>query len=494
MLSKKELWEMDFQEWRETVTEQFEKGYGKSSQEAYEEFCKSNPDKIKDIDIEIFLGIEKDKYEENIHCAVRQGKPVPDNILKLYPGIEKEKPELINIKINRKILQNALTNIKPIISGRHTLAILSSILISVKDDNTIGISATNLETGFHGIYPAKVITPGEITIPYKELLNFISKLKSEEIHITEPEKYQVTISDGSATCNIACMDAEDFPILPEEMNCKKIIEIDALVFKNMIAKAIVIHPQNEIDKKRMHIVGAFFKAIKKGKQAFLQMASTNGGVLVQTNEKINIMRKIKKEIKEGGLIPKSELSKLSRAFLSKVKNKKMTKRKNKGFELFESSSENVISLTIQGNSFIAQKENETIAIRLLEGDFPNYQDIIDRDTNKFPIIADREVLLDAMKQMASMQNSNYYRMGINIGTNVLKMIFINPDIGEMKKDVVVQYNGDDLEITYCPSQFVDFLSLMKSDIVNLDIINIETPCLITGDQDKETIFVIMPFS
>lgn len=82
---------------------------------------------------------------------------------------------------------------------------------------------------------------------------------------------------------------------------------------------------------------------------------------------------------------------------------------------------------------------------------------------------------------------------MNIEKNILKMIFINPDTGEMKKDIPVQYNGDNIETSYSPNQFVDFISLMKSDIVDLDIIDSTSPCLITGAQDKETIFVIMPW-
>lgn len=493
-MKQKEIYELDYPDFRVFVTKGFEEGYGKSATEAYEEFKQSNPDKTKEINMDMFLKITEDDYKDTIQMAVRQGKPVPENILKKFPEFEKDKSELINIKIDRKTLLNALTNIKPIVSGKHTLAILSSILITVKEDNNaIEIFATNLETGFHGIYPAKIISPGEIAIPYKELSTFISKLKSEEICISEEEKYYVKVSDDSTTCNIPCMSAEDFPLLPEEMNCEKEIEIDAVDFKDMLAKTTLINSQSENDARKMYITGISFKIIKEKKQDFLQAASTNGVVLSQVNAKISILKKAK--IKENILVSKRELIKLNRVFLKNVKPQKLqkTKSKNKGFELFDKpSSEQTISLAIQDGFFIAQKQNETIEIRLLEGDFPNYQDIINRDKNKFTITANREILLDTMRQMATMQNSDYYKMQMNIEKNILKMIFTNPDTGEMKKDISVQYNGDNIETMYSPSQFVDFLSLMKSDIVNLDIIDNASPCLITEDQDKETIFVIMP--
>ena len=407
---------------------------------------------------------------------------------------KKDNPEFMEIKINRKTLLSALANTKPITSCRHTLAILSSILISTKGDNEIEITATDLETGFQGVYSAKVASVGSIAISHKELNNFVSKIKSDEIHITEKEKGWINISGDSASCNIACMSADDFPTLPEEVDCKKMVEIDICDFRDMISKTVIVNPELDecLLRKKPFKAGVFFKTIKKDKQDFLQVASTNGSILSQINKKISIIGKAK--IEKGVLISKNELTKLSRAFLKDVKNKKQ--RKNKGFELFEESSaqpsNQTVYLAIQGDFFIIQKQNEAIIIRLLEGKFPDYLGIINGEKSKFDITVDRKNLLDVMKRMASMQDENYKEVNINIETDILTMVFINPDIGEMKESITVQYNGESIEIVFRPNYFVDFLGLMKSDVINLNITVATNPCFITGDEDPEVIFLVMP--
>lgn len=397
---------------------------------------------------------------------------------------------MLNIKINREILLDGLTTINLITSGKGALAILSSILISTKGDNKIEISATNLETNFCGIYPAKIIDSGQITFPCKELITLISKLKSEEICITEKENCGVDISGDSTIFSTTFLLVDDFPIIPENMWCKKEIEIDPLVFKNMIAKAVVIRPQDEVSEKRSHISGALFKVIKKDKQDFLQMASTNGGVLVEVNEEILIEKEAGKTMEEGVLISKKELLKLNNSLLKNIKKKPALK--NKGFKSFEQISEQTISFTVKGDFFIAQKQNETIAIRLLEGVFPHYRDIINREDNNF-IKVNRKILLDGMKQITAMESKYDCITEVSIETNILKMTFTNQYLGKLQKNIPIDYNGVAIEARYKASQFVSFLNLMQSDIVTLNINDNISPCLLTGEQDNGVVFVIMPW-
>lgn len=495
MLDKKELWEMDYEEFKTETTKQFENGYGKSAKEDYSEFQKQNPDKSSEVSIEVFLSIEPDKHREIVHNAVKMGKAVPDNVLRLYPGLEKDKPELMKITIDRKILLNVLTNIKPVISGRHPLAILSSILIETKD-NAIKITATDLEMEFQGIYPAKIINPGSIVISAQELSNFISISKATEISIKEKEKNYTNLSDGSVSFDIFCMDTNDFPFWPKEIKEETPIEIDAFILKNIITKTVIPKPQNEYNAKRPDILGSLFKIIKKGKQNFLCVVGHNCGTLVVENRKISISGKVNKAITEDGiLISKQTLAKLNRVLLKNAKKPaKKFKRKNKGFD-FGLLPDNNILLSVQGNYIVVKKQNETAAIRLLEGKFPDYHNAITRDKeNKFPVIADRKILLDAMKQISTMLNPDYQQMEMTIETDIIKMHFVNPDKGEMKKNVPVRYNGNKIESIYSPRQFVNFLRIMNSDIVKLDIVaNDRSSCLLTEEQDKDILFAIMPW-
>lgn len=443
--------------------------------------------------MEAFLNIEANNHKEIARNAVKMEKPVPDAVLKLYPGLEKDKPELMEIKINRKILLNALTNAKPMTSCRNTLAILSSILIEAKD-NAIEITATDLDVGFRGIYPAKVINPGSIAISNQELSNFILESKANKISIKEKEKNYINLSDGSVSFDVFCMDADDFPILPKEIKTETPIKIDAFILKNMIIKTVIPKPQNECDARKIHIMGSLFKIVKKGKQNFLCVVSHNGGTLVKENREVSVSGKINTSTtKDGVLIPKETLTKLNRSLLRTIKKPaKKIKGENKGFDFDLPSNDNVL-LGVQGDFIVVKKQNETVIIRLLEGDFPDYHIAITRDEeNKIPVIADRKFLLDAMKQISIIGDSDYQGATIKIETNKMEMHFVNPDKGEIEKNVPVKYKGELIEIKFVPKLFVNFLQLMESDIVKLDIIDPEQPCLLTGEQDEGIVFVIMP--
>lgn len=389
----------------------------------------------------------------------------------------------IKVKVNRKILYNALNNIKPIISGRHTFPILSSILISAKENNTIEIFATDLEAGFKGVYPAEVLEAGNMTILHKELLSCVSKIKSDEVTIEVEDSNWAIISGDSFTMSIICnMDFDDFPLMPEEINCMQTIEIGSNKLKDLVTKMIVVKPCDDRSKVRPYVACVFFEIMKEG---YLKLASTNGKIIVESKEKISIIGEV--NAKKDLLIPKIGLEKLNKSFLKNVK--KAIKGKNKGFGLL--SSDKKITFGLENNFFIAQKQNETIVIRLLEDQFPPYKEIINREEHNIAIV-DRKILLEAMIQLTPLQDSYYNAATINFEENILKMIFTNPNLGEIKKNVVIQYNGEPLEITFYPKQFVDFLNLMQSDIVSLDI-RAKSACLITGVQDKDTIFGIMPF-
>lgn len=404
---------------------------------------------------------------------------------------KKQISELMEIIIDRKILLNALTNAKPMTSGGHILAILSSILIETKD-NAVEITATDLGIGFQGIYPANIINSGSIVIPNRELSNFVSKSKASEISIKEKEKNCVSLSDGSLSLDVFCMDADDFPMTPEEIKIETPIGIDAFILKSMIIKTVIPRPQNARDAKKSHIAGSLFKIFKKNGQSSLCATSYCGGILVEESKEVSISGKINNAITEDGiLIPKDMLTKLNRSLLRNIKKPAKKTKRNKGLD---SLSDSNIALGVQGNFIIIKKQNETAIIRLLEGKFPSYHIAITRDKeNKFPVLADRQILLGAMKQLSSLADSNYQKMEMTIEMGTIKMCFINPAKGEMRKEVPVQYNGDKIEGGYSPMQFANFLNLMRSDIVKLDIINLTTPCLLTGEQDKDILFVLMPF-
>jgi DNA polymerase-3 subunit beta len=154
-------------------------------------------------------------------------------------------------------------------------------------------------------------------------------------------------------------------------------------------------------------------------------------------------------------------------------------------------SEGPVKIGIKDNNFIVQKGSETLIIRLLEGDFPEYGDIIVKKGGHF-IPLDRHLFLMMLKRMSILSSEDYKGVIFNFKKNQLLITSTNPDIGESKEDMDVEYKGDAITAMFNPKYFIETLNVIEDDKIILNITDEEKPCLIEGEKDKTYLSVIMP--
>ena len=138
-----------------------------------------------------------------------------------------------------------------------------------------------------------------------------------------------------------------------------------------------------------------------------------------------------------------------------------------------------------------KKEKETLIIRLLEGDFPQYGDIVLK-TKGHDIPLDRQLFLMTLKRMSILSSDEYKGVIFHFNTDKLLINSTNPDIGESKEDMDINYKGDPVEVMYNPKFFIDTLGVIDEDNIILNIIDEEKPCKIEGENDQSFLSVIMP--
>jgi DNA polymerase-3 subunit beta len=151
----------------------------------------------------------------------------------------------------------------------------------------------------------------------------------------------------------------------------------------------------------------------------------------------------------------------------------------------------MVQLGIKNNNFIIKKDTETIIIRLLEGDFPEYADIIKKGACH-AICLDRNMFLMMLKRMSILSSENYKGVIFNFSEDKLFIRTTNPDIGESKEDMDIDFKGDSIEVAFNPKYFIDTLNVIDSEKVVINIIDEEKPCLIEGENDDTYISVNMP--
>jgi DNA polymerase-3 subunit beta len=221
------------------------------------------------------------------------------------------------------------------------------------------------------------------------------------------------------------------------------------------------------DDKRAHIIGVYAERIEDKKNKKFRFVSTDGSRL----SKVDTDFDKDADLPPGGgvMIPKKGLVEVGK-FLD-----------DKGS----------VKIGFKENNFIVQKDSETLIILLLEGDFPEYEDIIVK-RGGHSVVFERQLFLMMLKRMSILSSEDYKGVIFNFEKNQLVITSTNPDIGESKEDMEIEYSGESITVMFNPKFFIETLNVIDDDNVILNIVDEEKPCLIEGEKDKSYLSVIMP--
>jgi DNA polymerase-3 subunit beta len=150
-----------------------------------------------------------------------------------------------------------------------------------------------------------------------------------------------------------------------------------------------------------------------------------------------------------------------------------------------------VQVGIQGNYFVVKSENETFYIRLLEGVFPKYEEIVTRSEGNI-IQMDKELFLNMLKRMSILCNDSYRAALFRFEPGILTINETNPDLGESKEDTAIEFNDRIIEAAFNPKYFIDAINGIDDKKVSINILSEDKPCLIHGAEGKVFLSVIMP--
>jgi DNA polymerase-3 subunit beta len=369
----------------------------------------------------------------------------------------------MKVTIKKSDLLPVLSKVQGLTGRRTNLAITTNVLVKTTKKG-ISISATDLETGFEGFYEAKMEAEGIIAINARKFYEIVRDFPSDDIFLNEIENHWIEIGNQNVEYHIVGLNPDDFPEIPKIEDIE-FFEIEAPVLVKMIEKSVIV--SGATDDKRAHIVGVFAERIEEKKNKIFRFVSTDGSRL----SKVDHLFDKDSNLPSGDnvMIPKKGLIEVSK-FLE---------------------SEGPVKIGFKDNNFIVQKESETLIIRLLEGDFPEYGDIIvKKGGNSIPL--DRHSFSMMLKRMSILSSEDYKGVIFNFEKNQLMITSTNPDIGESKEDMDVEYSGDPITVMFNPKFFIETLNVIDDDNVILIITDEEKPCLIEGEKDKTYLSVIMP--
>ena len=364
--------------------------------------------------------------------------------------------------VQKRDIVDILSKVQGLTGRKGTLAATSNVFMKTSGA-AITITATDLETGFEGIYPAAVEIPGMVLLNSKKFYEIIRDFPEETVYVNKTDNGWIQIGNENVDYHLLGMNCEEFPLIPK-IEDADYFSIDSGAFKNMIEKSLAI---GVADEKRAHTNGVYLERILTDREKILRMVSTDGSRL----SKADYIFDSAAQVPEGSglIIPKKGLAEVNK-FLDE-----------KG----------AVEVGVKENHFIVKKESEIIIIRLLEGIFPKYAEIISKEGGK-TIDLNRQRFIMMLKRMSILSSDDYKWVVFVIENENLTIYITNPEIGESKEEIKINYSGDPMKMAFNPRFFLDTLNVIGGEDVRMTVISQERPCYVEDKDDPNFLTAIMP--
>ncbi|MBF0106681.1 MAG: DNA polymerase III subunit beta [Deltaproteobacteria bacterium] len=363
----------------------------------------------------------------------------------------------MKFKILRSEFLDALQITQSVVERKNVMPILSNILIEADNKKqNITIIATDLEVAVNLSLQAEVQTSGKITVSAKSLFEIVKESAGQDILVSKSENERVQIISNQSEYKIMGLPCEEFPALPEVKGTFAKISSAGLVklFDN-VSFAM------SSDETRYHLNGILIEKNPDG----AVMVATDGHRLAYTQGALDISGMQQDKV----ILPKKGVYELKK-FCEKAKE---------------------IDLCISDHHVLAQTEGFLLFIRIIDGNFPDYNRVIP-SVNPVVIEIPRQSLLGALKRVSLLVNDRSKGVSLYFCNNSLTISSSDPEVGEAKEDIDITYSGAVFTIGFNAFFFIDVLNVIEDECVKIAFKDALSPCLITCDSNPGFKSVVMP--
>jgi len=262
----------------------------------------------------------------------------------------------MKIRIARDELLTGLQRVQGIVEKRNTMPILSNILLETKQDG-IELVATDLEIGIRGHYKADVLEAGSVSVSARKLYEILKEMPDSEVTVATQENNWVQIHAGKSQFKIVGLAASEFPALPT-IEREGRVAISGTGLAALIRKTLFAVGDNDA---RYVLNGLLITLMSNDKKVTMRLVGTDGHRLAVAESELTVEAStdMPKEIK--AIIPRKAAQEMRRL-------------------VEEEAGEPLIGFT--KNLVTFQKSGVFLTSRVMEGTYPNYQQVIPKDNTK----------------------------------------------------------------------------------------------------------------
>jgi DNA polymerase-3 subunit beta len=363
----------------------------------------------------------------------------------------------MNIQINRETLLKPLTSVTSIVEKRHTLPILSNLLLELKQ-NKIHLTATDLEMQIS--ITVDSVTSGDFstTLSAKKLLDICRSLPDKaEINMSTTES-RITLKAAKSRFNLQTLPAADYPVMTKTQTNSTLVVLAQRELKDLLKQVEFAMAQQDI---RYYLNGLLFE-IAANK---LNIVGTDGHRLSFTSTELK-----QNYEKQDVILPRKTVVEL--------------------IKLLDDSDDEV-QIELASNQVNFSFANLKLISKVIDGKFPDYNRVIPiGHQNTFSV--ERLNVLLAMQRASILSNEKYRGIRMVLSNNNLKLISTNSDQEEAEEEMEISYTGDALDIGFNVTYLIDVLNNTNSDQTNFSFADANSSCLITIPNNPNYKYVVMP--
>jgi DNA polymerase-3 subunit beta len=365
----------------------------------------------------------------------------------------------MNLSIAKDQLILGLQSVQNVVSTRTTLPILSNVLLRA-EDKKLELTATDLDVTITCSVDADVKKPGSTTIPVKKLFSIIRELSTPEIDLETDEKNASSIRSGASFFKVHGLAAEEFPPIQKFKENKKIVLPQAKL-KGMLKKTSFAISTDE----SRYVLNGIFISLKEHK---MTMVATDGRRLALVDEELDVPEGSHGEF----IVPTKAVNELSRLLQDKGEVEINFSENQAAFALRDEKGSSILIIT-----------------KLVEGNYPNYRQVIPAET-KERVPLSREEFLHALRRAELMTSEKSNSVKLHFMKNNLAITANSPEVGEARESIAVNYKGKEFAIAFNPAYVIDPLTSLDVDEVFLELIDELSPGVLK--INGPFLYVVMP--
>lgn len=380
----------------------------------------------------------------------------------------------MQIKIERETFLKGLAKVLGVVERKSTMPILSNTLLDARDDGTIQLIGTNLDVGGVGTYTAEVKKAGRVALDARRLHDIVRELEGDDVTLQRTDKrggddeatnYWVEVRAGKANFRIAGLPPDEFPALPDTGEAKP-VNIAAATLREMIDKTQF---SISTDETRYNMNGVYFEAVEEGGKKLLRMVSTDTHRLSLIDHEVDDLPKFD----QGVILPRKGVGELRK--------------------LADEAGDNPIEIGVAGNTAMAQFDNYLLVMRLVEGQFPAYRQVIPNpdDQNK-KLTLSKDDFAAVLRRVSILSSDRIKGVKFELSKDTRVLTASNPEFGEAREEFDGSYDGDELTIGFNAKYLLDALGVLDGDEVSLLLNNDSAPGVLHEVGNESYTYVIMP--